>query len=324
MQLANVDPTSNKPSLSSVNVSTTVCVLSSQCSLLHFLTDDNFTPFRQLPFPLKLHEMLSQEFDNEDIVSWLPHGKAFRVHNPKEFAAMIMPRYFRQSKYKSFQRQLHIYGFKRIRSEKMFDFGAYYHEKFLRGQKTTCLTMTRQTIKGGKTTEHLPDPDFYKETGTNHNIQIQPITMPTVPFTFSQDQEHDRSIPVEVSSSGAIFSSRKQRRSEIKPASLSIEPIVPPLSDDPLPATEYPSSDEEDVDAMWFFEANPEFFFGSKETGRQFRKLSFSPKTVFDFDITDGQPECNQYSEHDGGLDGWNTTTRFVEVQQNVKLARTA
>ena len=39
------------------------------------------------------------------VVSWLPDGKAFKVHDPKVFVERILPTYFNQSKYKSFQRQ---------------------------------------------------------------------------------------------------------------------------------------------------------------------------------------------------------------------------
>lgn len=112
----------------------------------------------------------------ESIVSWLPHGKAFRVHKPKEFVASVMPQYFRQSKYKSFQRQLHLYGFRRIKSSNMPDFNAYYHEKFLRGQKATSLSMTRKTIKGNTAlhSHHLPDPDFYRDGTTTSDSS--PVT----------------------------------------------------------------------------------------------------------------------------------------------------
>eukprot|EP00804_Cyclotella_cryptica_P004562 CCRYP_006901-RB/>CCRYP_006901-RB protein AED:0.43 eAED:0.43 QI:0/-1/0/1/-1/0/1/0/74 len=46
----------------------------------------------------------------EAIVSWLKHGRAFKIHDPKAFAEVIMPRFFNQSKYTSFQRQLNLYG----------------------------------------------------------------------------------------------------------------------------------------------------------------------------------------------------------------------
>jgi hypothetical protein len=109
-------------------------------------------------------ENVAKSEEHESIVSWLPHGKAFRVHKPTEFASDIMRRYFKQSKYKSFQRQLRIYGFWRIDSKEKTDYGAYYHTQFLRGQKNMSLTMTRKTIKGADSgsggSQHV-DPDFY-------------------------------------------------------------------------------------------------------------------------------------------------------------------
>lgn len=59
-------------------------------------------------FPYKLLQVLEEaERDgNTHIVSWLPHGKAFKVHKPEEFTSMIMQKYFRQSHFKSFTRQV--------------------------------------------------------------------------------------------------------------------------------------------------------------------------------------------------------------------------
>jgi hypothetical protein len=70
------------------------------------------------PFPWRLHEMLeeSSESSSEDsqIVSWLPDGKSFKVHDPQGFSKKIIPSWFKHKCYKSFQRQLHLYGFRRI------------------------------------------------------------------------------------------------------------------------------------------------------------------------------------------------------------------
>ena len=43
------------------------------------------------PFPLKFHRALDQIRDEgmESIVSWVPHGRAFKIHKPKVFAATI-------------------------------------------------------------------------------------------------------------------------------------------------------------------------------------------------------------------------------------------
>ena len=64
------------------------------------------------PFPLKFHRVLDQIRDEglDDVCSWLSHGRAFKVHQPKVFADTVMPRFFNQSKYTSFQRQLNLYG----------------------------------------------------------------------------------------------------------------------------------------------------------------------------------------------------------------------
>ena len=61
----------------------------------------------KLPFPWKLHQLLDDVANDgyEHIISWLPCGKAFRVHNPPVFAREIMMNYFRQTKYSSFTRR---------------------------------------------------------------------------------------------------------------------------------------------------------------------------------------------------------------------------
>jgi hypothetical protein len=48
------------------------------------------------PFPEKLHEMLNTLQEHHpnalDLISWLPHGRAFLVHRPKEFTRDVMPK----------------------------------------------------------------------------------------------------------------------------------------------------------------------------------------------------------------------------------------
>lgn len=113
------------------------------------------------PFPEKLHTMLNQD-DDPAIVSWLPHGRAFIVRKPVEFTTKIMPKYFRQTKLTSFQRQLNLYGFRRLTQGA--DAGAYYHELFLRGRPQLCLRMQRQKVKGTghkQPADVQTEPNFY-------------------------------------------------------------------------------------------------------------------------------------------------------------------
>jgi hypothetical protein len=83
----------------------------------------------------------------ENVVSWLPDGNAFKVHNVPEFVSNILPSYFKQTKYKSFQRQLNLWGFERLTSGP--DKGAYYHKEFLRDEPDLCRNLTRQRARKG-------------------------------------------------------------------------------------------------------------------------------------------------------------------------------
>ena len=50
-----------------------------------------------IPFPWRLHEMLkvTAEEGIQDIVPWAPHGRAFIVHKPRDFAGKVLTRYVR-------------------------------------------------------------------------------------------------------------------------------------------------------------------------------------------------------------------------------------
>ena len=64
------------------------------------------------------------------VISYVANGAAFMIHKPGAFETDIMPLYFKSTRMASFQRQLAIYGFKRI--ERGPYRGAYQHEHFHR------------------------------------------------------------------------------------------------------------------------------------------------------------------------------------------------
>lgn len=61
-------------------------------------------------FPSKLYNILDSE---EECISWMPHGRAFLVRDTDKFMEDIAPRYFKMLKYRSFTRQLNLWGFKK-------------------------------------------------------------------------------------------------------------------------------------------------------------------------------------------------------------------
>ena len=103
-----------------------------------------------IPFPMILHDVIEMcEVNNhEDIISWQPHGLAFKIHKPNKFQEIILPIFFKHQIMKSFMRQLYHYRFQRI--TKGEDVGCYHHELFVRQEKSLAQGIVRSTKKGNK------------------------------------------------------------------------------------------------------------------------------------------------------------------------------
>jgi hypothetical protein len=139
-----------------------------------------------LPFPFKLHQLLEEAEDcgNDHLISWLPSGEAFKIHNPEAFEEHVMTKYFKQTKLMSFTRQLvsfpriaylegiflctgilasneqqeltrrlsitlspiqYIYGFTKI--AKGPNAGGFFHPEFRRVDQKACMTLSRREKK---------------------------------------------------------------------------------------------------------------------------------------------------------------------------------
>lgn len=140
------------------------------------------TPLKnKFQFPFKLHQLLDDaaKEGNEHIVSWLPHGKAFKVHSKKEFENEILPRYYSATtKYRSFSRQLSIYGFKRMKegssnttSCAAKDHGAYCHPLMSRGNQELCKLMVREKIKNDRSASGISTNAAQKIQGLRQQQQ---------------------------------------------------------------------------------------------------------------------------------------------------------
>lgn len=122
-------------------------------------------------FPQKLHAMLCEiERDGQmsSIVSWHPEGKSFLIHNTTGFVAKILPTYFRQSKFQSFQRQLNAYSFNR-QSDKL-GCTIFYHDMFIRGDPELC-----KQIKRAPSTKRSDSPTKTKAFALSPMTKEKPI-----------------------------------------------------------------------------------------------------------------------------------------------------
>lgn len=110
-------------------------------------------------FPFKLYAILSRP-EYSHIVSWMPHGRSWKVLKSDAFEAEVLPKYFEYANYHSFNRLINAWSFRRVRFGP--DRGSYYHELFLRGLPHLCKHMRRlpKTHKKAPMNE-ADEPDFY-------------------------------------------------------------------------------------------------------------------------------------------------------------------
>lgn len=112
-------------------------------------------------FPAKLFEILSDE-ENSDIISWMPHGRGWKVHDSKRFELEIIPKHFKLTKFSSFTRQVNAWGFRKVSNG--VDKGCFYHEFFLKNHANLVAKISRPKKKIGE------DPFYklHKDQGREH------------------------------------------------------------------------------------------------------------------------------------------------------------
>mmetsp|Transcript_31591 Transcript_31591/g.75437 ORF Transcript_31591/g.75437 Transcript_31591/m.75437 type:complete len:406 (+) Transcript_31591:179-1396(+) len=130
-------------------------------------------------FPAKLHQILSTPAYSH-IISWMPHGRAWKVHNKDLLVTQVFPYFFNQTKYVSFTRQLNGWGFKRLHQSGN-DYNAIYHECFLRGLPHLTNLMKRVEGNLGKLVPYIEgEPNFY-EISKNCPLPIEGPRPPPPP-----------------------------------------------------------------------------------------------------------------------------------------------
>ena len=94
-------------------------------------------------FPTNLHVLLdeAEKGNHSHIVSWCSQGHAFKIHD-NDALLPLLAKYFRQTKFKSFLRQLQSYGFHR--NARGYDKGVVSHPLFVRGRRSLSFQMSRK------------------------------------------------------------------------------------------------------------------------------------------------------------------------------------
>lgn len=103
-------------------------------------------------FPLKLYRMIYEveKAGRSDVIAFLPHGRAFAIHDEKAFVSEILPLYFANCQLPSFQKQLNLYGFHKIKFGKDKGKLRYFHASFLKGRPSLTNKIHRKRGTGKK------------------------------------------------------------------------------------------------------------------------------------------------------------------------------
>lgn len=116
-------------------------------------------------FPYKLYSLLEAEASGDSsVVSWRTDGHSFVVHDIDAFTNDVAPRYFQSTKFRSFTRQLNIWGFKTTQLH------GWMHPHFIRGivedlghierietKGIRTMTLNLSTKRASKTNGHCTD-----------------------------------------------------------------------------------------------------------------------------------------------------------------------
>lgn len=92
-----------------------------------------------IKFPEILMNMINDE-QNSFAITWVGDGRSFAITNRKKLASIVLPRYFKQSKYTSFTRRLNRWGFTCFISGP--DTCIYSHQLFNRDKPDLCEYMS--------------------------------------------------------------------------------------------------------------------------------------------------------------------------------------
>ncbi|KAG7363726.1 HSF-type DNA-binding protein [Nitzschia inconspicua] len=158
-------------------------------------TTSTNTNSQQMRFPWKLH-MLLERTDAASVISWMPDGKSFLIHDKDRFSQELLPEFFGTTNFKTFQRNLNLWGFTRISKGPNKDQTS--HPLFLRGFPGLSRNMKRIVLKGTGRGNRAPrggisDLDVIKQRALISDVSSVSSTSSTLTGTGQPSASHEKS-----------------------------------------------------------------------------------------------------------------------------------
>ncbi|KAL7428292.1 hypothetical protein ACHAXH_002227 [Discostella pseudostelligera] len=130
-------------------------------------------------FPFKLYDMLQYAANSEysSAASWSVDGRAFIIHRRDVFLENLVPLFFKQTKFRSFTRQLNLWGFSRPS-----DFDEWAHPNFIRGSSERLELIRRVEVKGSS-------KDQKRRTSISRSARSSTTTFPIRMLSFPSSND---------------------------------------------------------------------------------------------------------------------------------------
>mmetsp|Transcript_16782 Transcript_16782/g.34162 ORF Transcript_16782/g.34162 Transcript_16782/m.34162 type:complete len:263 (-) Transcript_16782:141-929(-) len=157
-------------------------------------SDLSFSEIDKRPFPLKLFNMLeiASELGFHQSLSWTPDGKSFVILNREKFMCQMVPLFFKQTKFRSFTRQLNIWGFEPTTFGYQYD-RVWRNKYFIRDKPELLKCMERVRVKS--TRNPLSSTPMRKSGESKMNAANKPSSgSSTKEKTVSQVNKHEEGI----------------------------------------------------------------------------------------------------------------------------------
>ncbi|KAL7535780.1 hypothetical protein ACHAWF_005266 [Thalassiosira exigua] len=147
--------------------------------------------FDHSPFPYKLYAML--ELTECSGITWSPDGLSFKVTDEREFMDSARM-FFKQTKIRSFHRQLNLWGFQRLGPQGSRE---WRHDLFVRGAPEKLKKIIRVKVKGRRSSKARPedgmnlDYDYTPGAQPRATLELTVPMGPVMPMT-SRDPSNDQ------------------------------------------------------------------------------------------------------------------------------------